>query len=396
MSDYVFLPESPLTNYHKSDWLFIISVVLLWGLGLFSIYVFTTEKALNLFNNKYYFLIAQLKYSAVGLVFFLFTALIPIKVIRKFIFPVAILCLVFCIAACFGKNVKGSHRWLFFGKFGFQPSEFSKIVIIFYLSHLFVKHKNEYEEDTKEFIFPLIVLFLYVVIIFLQKDFSTGVLIFVIGTAMFLICGANMNWLLPLILLAIPAFILMVAIEPYRLTRLLAFLRPSEFTTAAYQQMASERAISAGRMFGQGLGSYLRYVSSIPEIQNDYIFSGWASSMGLLGVSLYFVLLVFFAFRGFKISFNCENSFASFAAFGCTFAILIQSLMNVAVVCGAIPTTGIPLPFFSSGGSSLISTLAMCGFIMNASHCADDENEDQKYSNSDDIETINGVVVENE
>lgn len=119
--------------------------------------------------------------------------------------------------------------------------------------------------------------------------------------------------------------------------------------------------------------------------------------MGLMGVTLYFILLVFFTYRGTRVSFNCPNKFASFASFGCIFSIFFQSLVNVAVVCGVLPSTGIPLPFFSSGGSSLIFTLCMCGFVINASHCVSD-NEEAKYSEKTDekIESFEGVIVEYE
>jgi len=207
---------------------------------------------------------------------------------------------------------------------------------------------------------------------------------------MFFTAGAKLSWLGPFALLAIPAAILMISIEPYRISRVAAFINPDEFTqTAGYQQFASERAISSGGFWGQGLGSGLSRINSIPEVQADYIFAGWSEAMGYFGVICYFIALVFFAWRAFTVALTTPDRFAAYGTFGSALMIVLQSLLNCAVVCGVVPTTGIPLPFFSSGGSSIIFTLCMCGFMLNASHCdaPDDQPVVQEYHSSDDTMT---------
>ncbi|MBQ0039573.1 MAG: FtsW/RodA/SpoVE family cell cycle protein, partial [Treponema sp.] len=280
----------------------------------------------------------------------------------------------------------------------FQPSEMVKFTMVLYLSHLFDKHSQEYEEDAKEFMYPAIALAVLAGAIFIQKDLSTSVMVFGIGVAMFIVSGSPVRVFLPILFLIIPVGILMTLTHRYRLLRILSFIRPNDFTsTSGYQALASERAISSGGIWGVGTGSGLNKISSIPEIQTDYIFAGFATAMGLVGVIGYFVLLGVFLFRGLKIAFNCPNRFASLAAFGCVFTITTQSIVNCAVVCGAAPTTGIPLPFFSSGGSSLIVTLCMCGFVINASHCDADnysDNRKKKETIDVDIESFGETVVE--
>lgn len=379
MSTFTFYPDRTVEKYRKSDLLFAVSVLLLWGLGMFTLYICTPYKAERLFDDKYYFVTRQLIWSLVGFAGFIGFALVPIKTIRKLLPIIVFGCLFLCILAIIpgvGSSSKGANRWIKIGGIGtLQPSEFSKLAIILFLSNLFEKQSIGEGENDNEFYYPLIGLFVFVIVIFLQKDFSTGMFVFFVGCLMFFVSGANMKWFGPLVLLAIPTAIFMITVEPYRLLRVISFFNKDEYSlTTNYQILASQRAITAGGIWGNGMGSGLNEVYKIPEVQTDYIFAGWADSMGLVGVTGYFIALLFFAFRGYRISFLCKNKFASYAAFGCVSMIFIQSLMNCAVVCGAVPTTGITLPFFSSGGSSLVATLCMCGFVLNVSHCEEDKD----------------------
>ena len=162
----------------------------------------------------------------------------------------------------------------------------------------------------------------------------------------------------------------MISMNQFRLQRVLGWIRPDEYaTTVSYQSLAAKRAISAGGLWGNGIGIGLYRINSIPEIQSDYIFAGWAEAMGFIGVLGYFILICFFAWRGYRTAFICPDRFTAYATFGCVSLIVLQSLINTLVVSGLLPSTGITLPFFSLGGSSIMITLAMCGFILNASRC---------------------------
>ncbi len=375
MASFSFKADRPVDSYHTSDILFIISVLLLWGLGIFTLYVCTPYTGERLFGDRYYFVTRQLVWSGVGFVLLVFFATVNMKLIQKLlpfiVLGTFLLCLMSFIPGI-GSNRKGASRWIYVaGLFTIQPSEFAKFAVVLFLANLFCKQRNEGRRD---FYYPLAGLFVFVTVIFLQKDFSTGVFIFLVGCMMFFVCGARMTWFLPLMLLALPSIVLMVSIEPYRLNRVIAFLHPEEFAmTSGYQEMASKRAIRAGGFWGNGVGEGLSEVFKIPELQTDYIFAGWADSMGLVGVTAYFILLLFFTWRGVQIALTCESAFAAYVSFGCVSMIALQSLLNCAVVCGAAPTTGMPLPFFSSGGSSLVVTFCMCGFIINASHAPPDD-----------------------
>ena len=403
MGNFTFFANKSIEK-PRGGGLFLVSVLLLWGLGIFTLFICSTNTALRIFGNKYYFVIRQLVWSGVGLLAMAFISLMPLKLIRKslplLVFVSLILCLLTHIPGI-GVSLNGAPRWIKIPFIGtIQPSEIVKFVMVLFLANLFEKYSRDEELYHEEFLYPLIGLIVFVGVVFLQKDFSTGVFIFVVGSLMFFVTGANMKWFLPLFVLGIIAAVIMICLEEYRLNRVMAFFKPEDYALSiGYQQMRSRMAITSGGLLGNGMGSGMKYVNSIPEIQADYIFAGWTNIMGLLGVCAYFIVLIFFACQGYKIAFTGLSRFASYSAFGCTTLVFLQSLVNVAVVCGALPATGIPLPFFSSGGSAQFMTFVMCGLILNASHAEAEDDEFEIYSEDSDIskiESFNGVVVENE
>lgn len=405
MSNYTFYADRPVEKYRRTDKAFLICTILLWGIGMFTLFITTTNTA-KLFD-KYYFVERQLVSSAIGFAGLIFMSLLPMEKIRKLlpiiVFGSLFLCLLTFVPGV-GIERNGSRRWIKLPFFStFQPSEAAKFAVVLFLANLFDKQNKGIEDNAgisdQNRVFPAIIgLVIFVLLIFLQKDFSTGMFIFISGIIMFFITGAKLSWLGPFAILAIPAAILMISIEPYRIKRVAAFLRPDDFAqTTGYQLFASKRAISSGGLWGNGFGSGLLRINSIPEVQADYIFAGWTEAMGLIGVIVYFALLLYFAWRAIKIFTTTPDRFAAYGSAGFTIMIVVQSLLNCAVVCGAVPTTGINLPFFSSGGSSEIFTLCMCGFILNASHCDSPElnyGNERRSSRKEKIDDLNEVMVD--
>lgn len=383
MTRSTFKPGTLGEDNRSNNGLFLISVLLLWGLGIFTLLISTTDTAERLFKNssKYYFVTHQLLFSAVGLVLFFICSILPLKLIRKLVGPFVLVVLVLCFLPLsrLGSESHGAARWVRIPGLGrFQPSEFAKPAVIVFLANLIDKSINRGDFNSSDsWIYPAVGLVAFVGVIIFQKDLSTAVLILGVGIIILFVTGAKLKWVIPLLLLGGLAVVLFVVMEPYRLNRMIAFLKPGEYTLSLdYQRTQSNHVISAGGFWGNGLGTGMSSLN-IPEIQTDFIFAGWTNAMGLLGVMAYLLVLTFFSWRGFVIARDCKNRFATYVAFGCTIMILLQSIVNIGVVCGLFPTTGIPLPFFSSGGSSLISTFIMCGFILNA--CNADE-EEQSYS----------------
>ncbi len=387
MNQFTFYANKPSQKYNKVDIWLLASILLLWGLGIFTLYVCSQNFALRAFGDPIYFVKRQLLCSAVGFVLFAGFAVTDMKYVRKFVGLIVIATIVLCLLTFIpGISItkNGARRWIRLpGNFSFQPSELVKFALVLFLANYFDKQDKLLDPEEKT-VFPCVIfLIVFAGIVFAQKDFSSGVFIMLMGILLFFVSGAKLLWIFPFALLAIPAGFLMITLNPYRLQRLIGWISPDDFSsTINYQSLNAKRAISAGGVWGSGIGAGLSKINSIPEVQADYIFAGWAEAMGYIGVVLYFVLLVYFAYRGYKAAFNNPDKFSSLATFGCVSAIVLQSLVNTMVVCGLLPTTGINLPFFSLGGTSIIVTLAMCGFIVNASRC---EKIDEKVTENDEI-----------
>lgn len=371
MTEYRFFADTPLTQKKAPDVLLVAIVLLLTGLGLFALFVCSQGYGERMFNNPYHFIKRQAVCVAIGFVLFLLFASFNIEAIRKMIPLIVIVTVILCLLT-FVPGVaierNGARRWIRMPfSFTLQPSEVVKFAFVMFLANLFDK-QFELEAKDRTMMPAVIGLFFFTVLVLAQKDFSTSVFIFGAGLIMFFAAGAKLLWFFPSLTLIIPAMLFIIFQETYRIERIIAFLRPNEGAhTFNYQSMASKRAISAGGFWGTGIGSNMVWVNSVPEVQADYIFAGWAEAMGFFGVIAYFILLSLFAWRAFSAAIRCSDRFAAYTAFGFAALIVLQSLINCSVVCGALPATGIPLPFFSLGGSSVIMTLAMCGFIVNAS-----------------------------
>lgn len=384
-NSFTFEAHKPMEKYHKCDVAFLVSVLLLWGLGMFTLFVCSQTYAVRFFNNdSFYFVKRQCICSFAGLILFFIFLLLDMEIIKKMILYIVIGSIVLCIMTFipfFSIMKNGAYRWVRMPfNFSFQPSELVKFALVLYLAAYFDK-QMEIEDEKQRDVLPCVAIFMmFLALIILQKDFSTTVFVAAIGVSMFFVSGAKLKWIFPFMLLAIPLVIILITSEQYRMERIIGFLNPEQGASSFnYQVNASKNAITAGGFWGAGIGRGLSKLDSIPEVQADYIFAGWTESMGFLGVIIYFLLLCFFAWRGYKTAFECPSRFASYGSFGCVTIILFQSIVNCMVVCGILPSTGLPLPFFTAGGSSIIVTLAMCGFILNASRCEEKSEVNYVY-----------------
>ena len=369
MSQFTFYANKPSQSYHKVDMSLMLSMLLLWGLGIFTLFACTKT---HFTNNPFGYVRRQLISSAIGFVFFFIFMFMDIKIIRKMIGAIVIVsvilcCLTFIKPLSIEKN--GARRWLKMpGNFSFQPSELVKFAVVLFLANYFDRQERLADPEERNVLLSVVVLCFFIFLVVLQKDLSTSIFIFCIGILMFFVAGQKLLWIVPFIIISIPLALISMLVEEYRINRILGWLHPELYnTTLNYQANAAKAAISAGGVGGSGIGSGLVKINSIPENQADYIFAGWAEAMGYVGVIAYFLVLIFFAWRGYKSALNNSDRFSAYASFGCVSIIFMQSIVNTMVVCGVLPSTGIPLPFFSLGGSSIIVTLAMCGFILNAS-----------------------------
>lgn len=398
MGSYCFFADRPVGQYKKSDIGFSLSVILLLGFGLFTLYFCSQSSASRLFGDSFYFFRRQFLCVAVGFAGFLLMAMIPIKAIRNFIPALTIITLIICFMTFIpGLSVEknGARRWVKMPmNFTLQSSEVVKMTLIFYLANYFDKQHSILLKEDRNVFKAVVVMLFFIALILLQKDFSTSLFLYMFCCIFFWCCGMKIRWIWFVGVIAALGFLYFFLSKEYRIERIISFLNPNEHLDSGnYQTMTSKRAISAGGFWGAGIGSNLVQSNKIPEVQSDYIFASWAEAMGLGGVISYFIMLGFFAWRGIKVALFCKNKFAAFSSFGFVGMIVFQALINCGVVCGALPSTGIPLPFFSLGGSSVIITMCMCGFVVNSSRCDTEDDNDYKDNEFVEIESIDGVGI---
>ncbi|MCL2809656.1 MAG: FtsW/RodA/SpoVE family cell cycle protein, partial [Treponema sp.] len=197
-------------------------------------------------------------------------------------------------------------------------------------------------------------------------NFSTAVFIMFNALIIFFLVGIRYRYFLAAITMIVPISALLVFTKEHRVRRLVSFIKPEwDPLGAGFQVNASKDTIISSGFWGKGIGEGTRKISSVPEIHSDFIFSAYVEETGFIGIILFFALFAIFAILGYKAAMNSKSVFGKLLAAGLTTIIVTQALLNIAVVSGALPATGIPLPFFSAGGSSLLTTLVCAGLIIN-------------------------------
>jgi cell division protein FtsW len=239
-----------------------------------------------------------------------------------------------------------------------------KLTLVLYLSSYFGSQKRG--RTLNDLIPPFIIVALFTAIIYIQNDYSTAVFVLVIGLSMFFMARVRLLHFLLLSLFLLPASFLLLFTREHRVRRLLAFLDlASDRTGGGYQIVNSQSAFIAGGFWGKGLGKSTAKLGALPMAHSDFIFSVIGEETGFLGVLFVMLLFGLFAWRGYAVALRSRDPFRSTLAFGVTTTIVLQALLNMTVAAGLVPTTGVTLPFFSAGGSSVAVSLAMCGLLLN-------------------------------
>ena len=341
----------------------IIIMFILMGLSIAMIASVSFPRGLKEYNNHYYFLIRQIIWLVAGSILFIFTAnfeYTKYKRIRKLLYLIGFLMLLAVLGI--GKNVNGATRWIAIGQFSIQPSEFAKLILILHLAGLIDLKKRKRENKLKMLFSILAATMTYSVLIIMEKAFSSTAQITLIGLTMMFISGVKMSeFLVTLLGLGVLGFGAITAM-PYRLKRLLGHLKNSD---EVYQLRQSLIAIGSGKLIGKFYGNGFQKYFYLPEIHTDYVFSGYAEEMGFVGsiilILLYMVLLGVILITIVKI----KDMYAKYILIGILSMFSLQIIGNLAVVMGLVPSTGIPLPILSYGGSTTIVTMAALGIVYN-------------------------------
>jgi len=283
---------------------------------------------------------------------------------------VSVALLILVLVPGVGKEISGARRWFGTDTIGFQPSEFAKLALIVYFANCLSKGSDRLK-SFKGLMFPyLLVIGIVAALLMLEPHFSGTLLICITLVVMLFVGGSKLWHFTMLAAPVVPALVYLVWKEPYRLRRITAFLDPfdPEFVrNESFQIVQSLYAIGSGGLFGVGLGKSRQKFLYLPEPHNDFIFSVICEELGLIGAILVIALFLFLIKRSIKIASNAPDAFGTFLAVGITALIGFQALVNIAVVTSSMPVTGMPLPFFSYGGSSMVFTMAAMGVMLNIS-----------------------------
>ena len=362
------------------DFGMLITIIILLCAGIVMVASASSYYALSNYNNSNYFLVRQLFFGIIGFIFMIIISNIDYKRYKKWGYLFYIICLVLLVLVLtpLGQTRNGAKRWLGFGALVFQPSEIMKIGLVIGMStYLSLNYKKL--NSFKGYIIPILMLLLVVIVMFMQKHLSGTIVMFVAACSIIFVSGIKVRARYIIAgIIAVAAMLAVFIFMPsgdstessgsFRLDRIVSFLNPEEDIKGGNWQAAqSLYAIGSGGIFGRGLGQSRQKYLWLPEAQNDFIFSVLGEELGLVGTVTVLALFSFFIYRGYRIAITAKDMYGSLLATGITSAFALQILVNIAVVTCTVPVTGMPLPFFSYGGTALFINLCAMGILLNIS-----------------------------
>lgn len=363
-------------------WLFGVTLALCL-LGAVMILSASAVTAEHQYGHSYIFLLRQSIWLALGLLGMLALMRLDYHKLREpaVVYTVVCAVLLMLVGTFFLDKSHATHRWIKFGPVGIQPSELAKLAVILYLAwFLDQKRRNgiamEFrKEDFQQTILPAVgPVLLYVLLILLQPDLGTSVDIMLVATAILFVAGLSWKWLAVGLAGAMPALYLLITHVSYRQVRMMAFWNPdSDPQGAGFQLMQSLIAVGSGGFSGVGLMESKQKLFYLPEAHTDFIYAVICEELGFIGAMLVIALFVVYGWRGLRAAFSAPDNFGRLLATGIVALVLSQAMINFAVVLGMVPTKGIPLPFISYGGSSLLIMLLATGVLLNISQQATEQ-----------------------
>jgi cell division protein FtsW len=367
----------------KSDKVLFITTILLVALSVVMVYSASAPMALDRYGRASFFLIKQGMWALLGIALLYVVMRIDYRFYREPAFIWTVLGFVaFCLVAVyFRAPVNGARRWFGVGGIGMQPSELAKLAAIFFIAALLERRMHRID-DVGYAVLPIgIVVFGLVALILPEPDFGTSMSLLMIAAVMVFAAGLSYRYIVGAILCALPAIYILVMGSTYRRRRTLAFLNPWDDPLGdGFQIIQSLIAIGTGGVWGKGLMNGVQKLFYLPEPHTDFIFSVIAEELGLLGATVVVICFCVVTWRGLRIALRAPDSFGAYLALGLTTMVAVQAFVNISVVLGLMPTKGIPLPFISNGGSSLLINLLGMGILLNVSqHATTHENVAQAF-----------------
>jgi cell division protein FtsW len=354
-------------NIRDFDYPIFSIIIFLSVLGLFFLYSASSSYAYLSKNDLGYYFKKQVIWFFLSMAVMLGISFVNLTRIRNYI-PFLVIGIIILLAiTLFMPKIQNARRWIPLKIMNLQTSEIAKVVFILYLSDYIDKNFSKIKQ-INYILKPILITSIILVLIAIEPDLGTPAIMFSVFIIVMFVGGTRAIYLITPLILAAILGIIEIKKHPYRLERLKVFLSPDiDPIGRGFQPLQSMIAIGSGWWFGRGPGNSIMKLSYLPQSHTDFIFPIVAEETGFLGVLIILILFYSFFKRTIKISMRAKNMFLSFLSFSSGLMIVIQAFFNIAMTGGMVPTKGLPLPFFSYGGSSIISTMILCGFILNAS-----------------------------
>lgn len=356
---------------NEYDYWILFTVLVLLSMGTIMVFSASSYSAQFYQNNKYHYLFRQLLWSALGVIsMFIFSKLDyhRIAAASPILIIISTVMLTLVIIPGIGYVSNDARRWFNLGFTTFQPSEFTKIAMILFLSFSLSKNSERLKSFTKGLLPYLLIIGLTDALLYFEPHMSAVILITLVSVIILFCAGAKIGHFLAI---GIPGIIggwLLILMMEYRVDRILAFSDPFKYAQdEGFQVVNSLYAIASGNLFGRGLGRSLQKNLYLPEPHNDFIFAILCEELGFIGAMTVILLFMLLIWRGIKAAMNASDMLGSLIAAGITSLVALEAIINIAVVTSTIPTTGMPLPFFSYGGTSTIFLLTSMGILLNVS-----------------------------
>ncbi len=346
-----------------------IAVYLLVGFGIVMTYSASGVYAGQIHKNPQYFLIRQVLYAAIGTFALFITASIPLSFWKNHARSMILLALAFLVMVFLpfvGHRAGGARRWIWLGAFNFQPAEFAKIAVCLYLSDYLSRKRREIKKGGPGvFVPPLLLVGAVCLLTLLQPDLGSSGFMFILVCLLFFLVGIRLRYVLSALLIFFPVFYFLVMRVPYRLNRVTAYLNPwQDPQGTGFQIIQSFVAFGLGGIKGVGLGQSTQKLFYLPSSYNDFIFSIIGEELGLVGILFIMLLYAVIFLCGIRMAGRADQDYQKLLILSLTLLIVLQALIHMLVTTGLIPTKGLPLPFVSYGGTSLVFNLMAAGLLL--------------------------------
>lgn len=364
---------APGVKLGQPDWWLLGITLVLLSIGLIILLSASGVVAERRYNDMLYFFKRQSIFVFAGLVIMVLAASLPRHILNKLQYPALLLALFLLLLTLtpLTPRIKGAARWIPFGPINLQPMEFAKIALVLYLAYFLSAKQDMIKTFSRGVIPPFAVTGLFCLILLRQPDFGGAAVLSLLLFFMCLAGGTRLIYLGFSALFVMGVGVMLVVQSSYRFRRLLAFRDPFKVARdEGYQLVQSLYALGSGGFWGQGLGDSGQKLFFLPDAHTDFIMAILGEEMGFIGVSLVFLLLAFFFWRSVRVALSQENLRDRLTAFGLTLILGLSMLLNMAVVLGAAPPKGLPMPFLSYGGSSMLATMCCVGLLLNYSRTA--------------------------